>query len=300
MARPHFDEVVDGLVTRGAISADDAAALRGASRWPFGALEAVAALGGLLVGAGVLTVLGSLVEDLSQLAFAGVLAVLAAVALVARRVLAGQPRALLSRDVLEIVAVGLAAFAAGIALDRAGWRGEATAFVVAVPVSAVGIWRAGRTRIAGSVVGPVGAVCAALAGTALWRSDADLASVVLCCVGAAILAWVSRSRPGSPALARLVGAGAMAIGVLVPAPGAGPELAWSIAAVVVALALFVHATRAVRLEVLVPSAVGLVGSVARALGDAFDDATLQGAAAIVVGAVVLAATVRRLRAARTT
>lgn len=299
MTRPRFDEVVDGLVARGAIGADDAAALRDASRWPFGAVEAVAALGGLLVGVGVLVVLGSLVEDLSQLAFAGVLALLAAVALAARRALTGRPRAMLARDVLEVVAIALAAFAAGTAIERTGWSGEAVAVTVALPVAAVGLWRAGRTRFAGSVVGPVGAASAALAAAALVRSDADLSAVVFVVVGVAILAWAARTRPGSPALARFVGAGAVMLGVLIPGPEAGPDVAWSAAAVVVALALFVRATRAVRLEMLVPAAIGLVGSVARVMGDAFDDETLQGAATIVIGAVVLAATVRRLRATRT-
>lgn len=298
VGRARFDEVLDGLVARGALGAQDAASLRTASRWPFGAVEAAAALGGLLVGVGVLVVLGSLVADLSQLAFAAVLLVLAAAAWLARRALGGRTGAVLARDVLEVVAIALGAFAVGTAVDRTGLRGEATAFVVALPVALLGAWRAGRTRVAGSVVGPVASVVAALAGTALLRDDADVASLVLVAVGTAILVWVGRARPGAPSVARLVGALAVTVGVLVPPPDPAPEALRVAASLAVAIALFVVGARAVRLEVLAPAAVGLAWAVYRALDAAIEDDTLVGAATIVIGAVVLAATVRRLRVSR--
>ena len=300
MTRARFEDVLADLVRRGMVTSDDASALRTASRWPFGALEAAAALGGVLVGAGVLTVLGSLVEDLSQLAFAGVLVVLAALALGARRLLAGRARTVLACDLLEVVATGLVAVAAGIVLDRTGLRGEDTALSVALPTAALGAWRAPRTRLAGSVVAPVAAVVAGLAAAALVRDGAEFAGWALVLVGFGVLAWAARAAQGAPSLARLAGSVSVSVGTVVMPFNAVPEFAGVLAACVVAGVTFAFGARTVRLEVLVPSAVALTIAVTRAAGELVDGQAAQGATTIGVGVLLLAVTLRRLRAARTT
>jgi len=290
-----FESVLGEMVSTGSLSAGEADRLRTASRWSFGVRDSVVAFGGLLVFSGALVAVSSVASAFSREGFSLLLLVLSLGVFVIRRRVPVAMTAV--RELLEILVVALACFAAGVTLDDASQlSGEWIGIVVSLPVLAQGVRRAGRSWFAGVVQ----LLCSSLVATAASVSLLDrgqlFSTAVFLLLGAVLLLWSWRSVFRGVVLARSAGTLIFSVSALVFANEARPlpSQVSAFLALVLLSGLFVFGASSARPEVLVPAAFALTFSVHLFAGE-FLSGGASGFAVLVVGSLLLAVSLRRLK-----
>jgi len=124
-------DLLDDLVSRGVIDANQADNIANAPRWSFTIRELVTYLGSLIIAAGVLRLLALAFKDASVGVIATALYVVAVLAGVASwKLSSGSEIRQRFAEVLELGALGAATGATGIVLDQADMRGEWIGFTL--------------------------------------------------------------------------------------------------------------------------------------------------------------------------
>lgn len=201
------DEVIDSLVGRGVLSAEQAESIRYAPRWSVTIRELITYLGSLIVVAGVIRLIAVIFEDASRwtvcFALYGAALVFGFASYKVR-----NHSAIMNRlsEVLEVLAVLAAALATAIPLDEADMRGEWIATILFGAVVLWGVLRVMNSMFCGTVFLVVGLMGFASSISEAFRNDTFNIFGVLVLVAAVIHLWLGTNGIGMAMLSRAAGA----------------------------------------------------------------------------------------------
>ena len=280
-------ELLDSLVSRGVIDADQADNIANAPRWSFSIRELVTYLASLIIAAGVIRLLALAFKDASVGVIATALYVVAVLAGVASwKLSSGSEIRQRFAEVLELGALGAAAGATGIVLDQADMRSEWIGVILTGASAVWGAMRCMRSRFAGTIAFAVGTVGLSIALGAAINSDSQIFGGTLILIGGVIVIAVGMMDIGSRQLARAIGSlfviiGSMNIATseewLRPTPIATGAVLFALGALLLAP------------EMLVAGAFCIVAGIIMTTVEWIDNEMAQGLVIIATGLVVLGA-----------
>lgn len=280
-------ELLDSLVTRGVIDADQADNIANAPRWSFSIRELVTYLGSLIIAAGVIRLLALAFKDASVGVIATALYVVAVLAGVASwKLSSGSEIRQRFAEVLELGALGAATGATGIVLDQADMRGEWIGFILSSAGAAWGLWRCTQTRFAGTFAMSFGVMGVAVALEEIINPDSQISGGLFILVAGVVVAGMGLRDIGARQIARAVGSLYIIIGSmniasaeewLRPTPIATGAVLFALGALLLAP------------EMLVAGAFCIVAGVIMTTVEWIDNEMAQGLVIIATGLVVLGA-----------
>jgi len=279
--------LLDDMVARGVISAEQADDIANAPRWSFSIRELVTYLASLIIAAGVIRLLVLAFRDASVGVIATALYVVAVLAGVASwKLSSGSEIRQRFAEVLELGALGAAAGATGIVLDQAEMRSEWIAVILTGASAVWGSVRCLRSRFAGTVAFSVGTVGLSIALGSLINSDSQILGGVLILVGGAIVIAVGMMDVGARQLARAIGALFVIIGSM---NVASAEDWLRPLPIITGAVLFALGALLLAPEMLVAGAFCVVAGIIMTTVEWIDNEMAQGLVIIATGLVVLGA-----------
>ena len=279
--------LLDDMVARGVISAEQADDIANAPRWSFSIRELVTYLASLIIAAGVIRLLVLAFRDASVGVIATALYVVAVLAGVASwKLSSGSEIRQRFAEVLELGALGAAAGATGIVLDQAEMRSEWIAVILTGASAVWGSVRCLRSRFAGTVAFSVGTVGLSIALGSLINSDSQILGGVLILVGGAIVIAVGMMDVGARQLARAIGALFVIIGSM---NVASAEDWLRPLPIITGAVLFALGALLLAPEMLVAGAFCVVAGIIMTTVEWMDNEMAQGLVSIATGLVVLGA-----------
>ncbi|MEN9553070.1 MAG: hypothetical protein RLY24_665 [Actinomycetota bacterium] len=280
-------DLLDDLVSRGVIDANQADNIANAPRWSFTIRELVTYLGSLIIAAGVLRLLALAFKDASVGVIATALYVVAVLAGVASwKLSSGSEIRQRFAEVLELGALGAATGATGIVLDQADMRGEWIGFILSSAGAAWGLWRCTQTRFAGTLAMSFGVMGVAVALEEIINPDSQISGGLFILVAGVVVAGMGLRDIGARQIARAVGSLYIIIGSmniasaeewLRPTPIATGAVLFALGALLLAP------------EMLVAGAFCIVAGVIMTTVEWIDNEMAQGLVIIATGLVVLGA-----------
>lgn len=280
-------DLLDDLVSRGVIDADQADNIANAPRWSFTIRELVTYLGSLIIAAGVIRLLALAFKDASVGVIASALYVVAVLAGVASwKLSSGSEIRQRFAEVLELGALGAAAGATGIVLDQADMRGEWIGFILSSVAAVWGLWRCTQTRFAGTLAMSFGVMGVAVALEEIINPDSQISGGLFILFAGVVVAGMGLRDIGARQIARAVGSLYIIIGSmniasaeewLRPTPIATGAVLFALGALLLAP------------EMLVAGAFCIVAGVIMTTVEWIDNEMAQGLVIIATGLVVLGA-----------
>ncbi len=280
-------DLLDDLVSRGVIDADQADNIANAPRWSFTIRELVTYLGSLIIAAGVIRLLALAFKDASVGVIATALYVVAVLAGVASwKLSSGSEIRQRFAEVLELGALGAAVGATGIVLDQADMRGEWIGFILSSVGAVWGLWRCTQTRFAGTLAMSFGVMGVAVALEEIINPDSQISGGLFILVAGVVVAGMGLRDIGARQIARAVGSLYIIIGSmniasaeewLRPTPIATGAVLFALGALLLAP------------EMLVAGAFCIVAGVIMTTVEWIDNEMAQGLVIIATGLVVLGA-----------
>lgn len=288
-------QLLDDLVFRGAITANEADDISYAPRWSFSIRELVTYLASLIVAVGVIRLLAAAFEDASVGTIIAALYIVAAGAGFASwKFSSGSEILQRFSEVLELGALGATAGATALVLNEADMKGEWIALILTGVGAVWGVVRCTRSRFSGTVALSVGTVGFSIALSALIDSDNEMLGGALMLIAGALLVVVGTQRIGSQQIARAVGS----LFVIIGSMNIGSAEDWSRpASIITGAILFAAGTVILAPEMLVAGAFCVVAGVVMTVVEWVDNETAQGLVIIAAGLLVLGALSVQMRKA---
>lgn len=242
-------QLLDDLVARGILSADQADNIEDAPRWSFSVRELVTYLASLIIAVGVIRLLVLAFDDASVGTIATALYIVAVAAGVASwKLSSGSEIMQRFSEVLELGAMGAAAGATGIVLDQADMKSEWIGVLLTGAAAVWGVLRCTRSRFSGTAAMSVGTIGFSIALSALINSDSQILGGTFMLVAGASLVVVGTQRIGAQQIARAAGS----LFVIIGSMNIGSAEDWSRPAPIIAGAiLFAAGTVVLAPEMLV-------------------------------------------------
>jgi hypothetical protein len=183
------DELLNNLVTRGAISRNEADDIRDAPEWSVGIKELVSYLAALIIAVGVIRTVAVALEDASKTSIAMILYLCAAVLGAAWWRLNDRSAAMdrLS-EVCELGTLLALGIASGLLLSETDLSAESFVSVMGALLLGWGLWRAPHTRFSGAIECAAGVpILSAALGILIVDANPSVVGVLLLVGGAGLL-----------------------------------------------------------------------------------------------------------------
>jgi hypothetical protein len=283
--RKSRNEVLDGFVTQGILSEQQASEIADAPQWSFSPRELITYLATLIIAVGVIRILAIALQDASEGAIVTSLYIVAAAAgFGSWKLSSGSDIRDRFSEVLELAALGCAGGASAVLLSNTELRGEFIGLILTSSALGWGFYRCRTSRFAGTVALCVGANGVALSLGALIEPDRGWAAGVLMVVSGLSLVLVGTQKIGAPYFARAVGSLFVVIGSIT----LGTDISnGRVIPIVTGIALFVIGTKFLASETLVAGAFCIVTGVVMTVNQSIDNDMAQGLVIIGTGVVML-------------
>lgn len=283
---PTRGELLSRLVSRGAITQQEADEVRRAPEWSVGIKELVTYLASIIIGVGVIRTVAVALEDASQASIAAILYVVAVILGILSWKLAGRT-AILARfsEVCELGALLSLGLASGLLLSDTDLSAQSYISVMGAVALAWGVWRAPHSRFAGVLEASVG-VPMFSAGLGAWivEENPSVAGFLLLVTASGLVA-LGWTNVGSAFLARSFGS----IQVFIAATMLAEHYQGVFRLLPVAAGAVLFAVGAVQLapEMLLVGALSVVVGVVATVMNWVDNEIAQGIIIVATGVVML-------------
>lgn len=290
-------DVISSLVSQGRLSEVEAERIRTAPRFVIQVRELVSYLGGLIILVGVVRLIAAVLEDASKMAIAGVLyAVAVVLGLVAWRFVRRTGPWGRFGEVLELGSLSALGVALGLSLNEAGTSSEVAALTVGVLVTLWGALRVRFTQFGATFMLGIGIMIFATALSSLLDLDEEVSALPILIGGLIVLA-LGTQRIRLAIVLRAAGS-VVALFTTIAWMGMREGLDGLLLGLIVGGGVFALGATRMWIEVILPSGILIVVSVAMYVFRNVDNDVLQGLIVVAVGLAMLGATALVLRRKR--
>ncbi|CAB4610932.1 unannotated protein [freshwater metagenome] len=293
--RKSQNDLLDDLVSGGAITEEQAAAIARAPRWSLSVRELFSYLAAIVISVGVLQIVGVALSDASQSAVAAVLYVAAIASYLIRSKI---PMTTVIRErlieVLEMVSVASASVATGLLLDMANLRSEWSVSIISAVVICWSLFRLQKTQFAATLLlsAAVPAFVVSLSAGINTRGQV-LLGLAMALSGAGLI-YVGMRDIGAAFVPRAAGSAYVVIGsiILSRIDGIGTFVPLVFGAV-----LFIVGSQKLETELLMAGTVGVVVGIVMCVARWVHSNFLQGIVVTACGVLMLLALSAQVRRA---
>lgn len=280
------NEILENLVSRGALSEQDANDVRDAPDWSVGIKELVTYLAAIIIGVGVIRIVAVALKDASTTSIAVILYVVAVALGFASWKMIDRSN-ILDRfaEVCEMGALIALGAATGLVLSETDLKGEAIVATMGAVLLGWGVWRAPHTRFAGVLESIVAVPMFSVGLGVLIINDNPSVAGILLLVAGACLAALGWTDIGSAFLARAAGCLDVVIASLILA--AHYQGAFRLLPIVVGATLFAIGSVQLAPEMLLAGAFSVIVGIVVAVTDWVSSEIGQGLVIVATGVVVL-------------
>lgn len=294
MSKVSQHDVIESLVSQGRLSNAEAERIRTAPRLVIQVREVVSYLGGLIILVGVVRLIAAVLEDASKMAIAGVLyAVAVVLGLVAWRFVRRTGAWGRFGEVLELGSLAALGVALALSLYEAGASSEVSALTTGLLVTLWGSIRLRFTQFGATFMLGIGIMVSVTALSSLLDLEEELSALPILIGGLIVLA-LGTQRIQLAFLLRGVGS-VISLFTTISWMAMREGLDGFLVGLLVGAAIFALGATRVWVEVILPSGILVVVSVAMYVFRNVDNDVLQGLIVVAVGLAMLGATAFILR-----
>jgi len=294
MSKVSQHDVIESLVSQGRLSNAEAERIRTAPRLVIQVREVVSYLGGLIILVGVVRLIAAVLEDASKMAIAGVLyAVAVVLGLVAWRFVRRTGAWGRFGEVLELGSLAALGVALALSLYEAGASSEVSALTTGLLVTLWGSIRLRFTQFGATFMLGIGIMVSVTALSSLLDLEEELSALPILIGGLIVLA-LGTQRIQLAFLLRGVGS-VISLFTTISWMAMREGLDGFLVGLLVGAAIFALGATRVWVEVILPSGILVVVSVAMYVFRNVDNDVLQGLIVVAVGLAMLGATALILR-----
>jgi hypothetical protein len=293
--RKSQNELLDDLVSRGAITEEKATEIAHAPRWSLSVRELFSYLAAIVISVGVLQIVGVALSDASQSAVAAVLYVAAIAAYFVRSKI---PMTTVIRErlteVLEMVSVASASVATGLLLDMANLRSEWSVSIISAVVICWSLYRLKKTQFAATLLLTTAVPAFVVSLSSGINSRGQLLLGLAMAVAGAGLTYIGMRPIGLALVPRAAGSAYVVIGsfILTRVDGIGTFIPLAFGVV-----LFVVGSQKLEIELLLAGTVGVVAGIVMCVARWVHNDFLQGIVITACGVLMLLALSAQVRRA---
>ena len=285
--RKSQNDLLDDLVSHGAITEEQAFAIARSPRWSLSVRELFSYLAAIVISVGVLQIVGLALTGASQSVVAAILYVVAIASYFTRLKI---PMTTVIRErlseVLEMVSVASTSVATGLLLDMANLQAEWSVSIISAVVICWSLYRLRKTQFAATLLLTAAVPTCVVSLSAGINSRGQVLLGLAMAVAGAGLTYIGMRPIGLALVPRAAGSAYVVIGsfILTRVDGIGTFIPLAFGAV-----LFVVGTQKLEIELLLAGAVGVVAGIVMCVTRWVESNFLQGIVITACGVVMLLA-----------